>query len=51
MFEDKKVVIWGTGKFQKDFQYIFEDIVPAYYITEENEDSGGDCPKTSYAKK
>lgn len=29
MFEDRKVVIWGVGKFQKDFQYIFEDIHPA----------------------
>lgn len=36
MFENKKVIIWGTGKFQKDFQYIFDDIYPAYYVTEDN---------------
>lgn len=41
MFEDKKVVIWGTGKFQKDIQYIFEDIVPAYYVTENRNIRGG----------
>ncbi len=37
MFEDKKVIILGTGKFQQDFQYIFQDISPAYYISLKDE--------------
>lgn len=37
MFEDKKVVIWGTGKFQKDFLYIFDDIHPAYSVTDDHQ--------------
>lgn len=41
MFENKKVVIWGTGKFQKDFQYIFEDIIPAYYVVGNSQYGGG----------
>lgn len=39
MFEDRKVVIWGTGKFQQDFQYIFDDIHPAYYVTSDDSSS------------
>lgn len=37
MFEEYKVVIWGNGKFQQDFQYIFEDIIPAYYVVDNSE--------------
>lgn len=33
--KDKQIVIWGYGKQQKDFQYIFEEIVPKYYVAEE----------------
>lgn len=33
----KKSIIYGIGKLQKDFQYIFDDIEIAYYIEDEEE--------------
>lgn len=31
--ETKKIVIWGYGKQQKDFQYVFDSLEIEYYVT------------------
>jgi len=36
MFKEKKVVIYGVGRFQMDFQCIFDTIEVAYYVSEDD---------------
>lgn len=33
-FDKKRIIIWGTGKFARDFIYIFDFLNVAYYVTD-----------------
>lgn len=35
MFEDKKIIIYGTGRFKKDFEYLFDSLPVEYCIDDD----------------
>lgn len=44
MIKSKKIIIWGMGKVQKDFEYIFTDVSPVAYICNNiPDDNEGQC--------
>jgi Predicted Fe-S oxidoreductases len=44
-FDNKKIIIYGKNRYQRDFQYIFPDLNIAYYIDDKEQE--GTCPITT----